>query len=144
MKKSFSIALVVLVGAMSATQAQVVKCKGHNGQTIYSDTLCLGNKTGQEVNTKGSVIDSSYFRGEAEKARMDRDISNPPLECQFKSYKHGDAKGKVLADNATRECIGNLTTKKNGQPISTVEYQMWKDHNDDTTAKRYAPKVIMR
>lgn len=142
MKKEILMFATVVSLGLSA-HGQVMKCKGADGKTIYSDTLCGANSTSRAVDTRGSVIDSSYLRSEAKKNQNEALLGNLPTECTFKSYKHGDAKGKVLADNASRECVANVLARKNGQPTSKSEYQMWKDHNDDTTAKRYAPKSTL-
>lgn len=146
MKKAIVVfAAFVAVGL--AAQAQVIKCKGADGKTVYSDTACLGNSSSQSVNTTGGTIDTSSLRQGVQRERTDQEMTalmqNPPIECKFKSYKNGDEKGKVLADKAAKECVENLVAKRNGQPTSTADYQMWKDHNADSTAKRYAPRSTM-
>jgi hypothetical protein len=62
----------------------------------------------------------------------------PPAECKFKSFKNNDSKGKILADNATAECVENMVRKANGQPISLEAYNLWKDHHSIESDKRNA------
>ncbi|MDP3843076.1 MAG: hypothetical protein Q8Q81_10870 [Oxalobacteraceae bacterium] len=72
------------------------------------------------------------------------DISNAPLECKFRSYKFGDDKGKLLADNAKAECMRNIERKKDGrgQEASLEAYNFWKDHSQMTAAKRSSSKTV--
>lgn len=139
-------ALAVLLAA-SAASAQVVKCRGADGRVTYSDGPCAAGAPGQAVNVQGNVLDGAADRAAAAELRraeaqttaerqMQALMQNPPQQCRFKHFQIGDRQGKVLADNAKRECIQNLQAEKNGQPTSDRHYRMWRDHYDSERADR--------
>jgi hypothetical protein len=142
-------AVTVLVAVMSwcfDLQAQVQKCKGPDGKTIYSDTACQGNVSSQSVKTSGGGStdsaslkkDNQRFAAEADAQQVDSLMQEPPTECKFRYFAIGDDKGKVLATNAKRECIENLLARKRGRQASTESYDKWKDHFDQVSSGRSA------
>lgn len=146
MKHLFLLALLLPL----AVGAQVRKCQ-IDGKMIYSDTQC--GQQGATVNTTANSVDSSGLRQQAQRDReeakrqqetMEIDSQraalavNVPQECRFKYYTYGDAKGKVLSQNAKTECIQNFIDAKAGKPASREAYGMWKDHHDRMSEDRNA------
>lgn len=141
--------LIVLAAmlAASAASAQVLKCKGPNGQTVYSDRPCEDGSTGREVSVNANTVDGSYDRQRAEVSRMrsldearEREVSrlyaNPPSHCKFAYFAVGDNSGKELARQARRECVENIVAEREGRPTSMRHYQMWNDHHNRQNANR--------
>lgn len=133
-----------------AVGAQVRKCQ-IDGKTVYSDSQC--GQQGAVVNTTANTVDSSGLRAQVQRDRDEaqqqretleqegqvaRLTANPPVECRFKSYKYGDAKGKALADSAKAECIRNAVAKQQGKPTTNDAYTRWKDNYEQTAADRRA------
>lgn len=131
----------------TSAAAQVVKCKGPGGKVIYSDAPCPDGDEGQKVNTQANVLDGSADRRAAERNRIQATsntetsevnalLQNPPLQCKFKSFKLSDSKGKILADNAKRECVQNILAERKGEPTSDRNYRLWRDHYDSERSSR--------
>lgn len=128
---------------LAPAHGQVRKCTMPDGKVTYSDVLC-SNSTVREaaVNTKENSLDTSAIRQHSAKIKAEGEIAdgmqNAPIECKFKSFNNNDDKGKVLADKAQLECVKNIQAKKSGQPTSTDDYAMWKDHFEQESQKRQA------
>ncbi|MFC4922991.1 DUF4124 domain-containing protein [Delftia deserti] len=142
-------AFALALAAIGHAHAQVTRCKGPNGQTIYSDRPCEDGSKGQSVNVDANTIDGEYDRRDADKNRMnaareararevDRMINNPPQECKFRHFAIGDSKGKELARLAKHECIENMFRERDGQPTSDRHYRTWNDHHNRTSNARQA------
>jgi len=139
MKKAvlFAACCAIALGA----SAQVRKCIGADGKVTYSDFVC-GAGTAKEagVTTNANTLDGSGMRQESKRqkdiAEEDAIILSKPAECNFRSYKYGDSKGKVLADAAKQECMQNLLTKNQGQASSEASYKKWLDHHTLEAMKR--------
>lgn len=133
-------ALIVMLQAGTAS-AQVHKCQGADGKTVYSDSPCVGGKA-SVIEARPNSIDTAAMReaGAAAQARMDRSelLANPPTQCRFKAYKYGDKKGQALKEAATAECVDNMLASRRGAPTTTMAYQAWKDHFDQTSTDRRA------
>lgn len=147
MKHTIAITLLLLT-LSGAAHAQLRKCTGPDGKVTYSDVLCSTSATtGTIKNPGGNSVDSSGLRRQAQQyreneaggradAEIENGMQNPPLECKFAVMAVGDAKGRVLAENAKRECLQNLQAAKRGQPKSLENYALWKDHHDQTKQNR--------
>jgi hypothetical protein len=122
--------------------AQVQKCVGPDGKVTYSDRMCANTARASGVNTDANHADiGSRQQAQRIQSRQDDERAaalrqNPPTECKFAAYKNGDEKGKLLASNATEECLRNMDAKRTGQPTSQEAYNLWKDHHQMATAKR--------
>lgn len=149
MKKPFtSFLLSVALSCLAfGASAQVVKCKGPGGKVIYSDTPCPEWLQGQEINTQANVLDTSAERAHSARSKAQERITasenevralmqSPPKECQFRHFALGDSKGKVLAENAKRECVENLFAERSGRSTSDRHYRLWRDHYDSERASR--------
>lgn len=148
MKTALATLFAVLLACLStSTTAQVVKCKGPGGKVIYSDTPCPEGLQGQEINTQANVLDTSAERAHSARSKAQERITasenearalmqSPPKECQFRHFALGDSKGKVLAENAKRECVENLFAERSGRSTSDRHYRLWRDHYDSERASR--------
>lgn len=125
----------------TSAAAQVVKCKGPGGKVIYSDVPCPDGAAGQSVNTQANVLDASGERFQSarskglEQAAADEQevnmlMQSPPKECRFKHFALSDSKGKVLADNAKRECVQNMVAERRGGQTNDRHYRLWREHYD--------------
>jgi hypothetical protein len=135
--------VLLMAGLLVAvcSSAQVRKCTGADGKVTYSDFVCGGTTSRESlVRTDVNNIDHSSSRQEVQQARATAELENllqsPPSECKFKSYKNGDARGKVLADKAELECVRNIGAKKQGLPTATDDYEMWRGHHTLEASKR--------
>lgn len=147
MKQTITVTLLFLTLA-GAAHAQLRKCTGPDGKVTYSDVLCNTNATAGTIkNPGGNSVDSSGLRRQAQQNReseasasadseIENGMQNPPLECKFAKMVIGDAKGRVLAENAKRECLQNLQAAKRGQPKSMEAYTLWKDNLDQVSRQR--------
>ena len=117
------------------------------GKVIYSDVPCPDGAEGQKVNTQANVLDGASDRRDADRSGMQATsntetsevnalLQNPPLQCKFKSFKLSDSKGKILADNAKRECVQNILAERKGEPTSDRNYRLWRDHYDSERSSR--------
>ena len=133
----------------TAAAAQVVKCKGPGGKVIYSDVPCPDGAAGQSVNTQANVLDASGERFQSarskglEQAAADEQevnmlMQSPPKECRFKHFALSDSKGKVLADNARRECVQNMVAERRGGQTNDRHYRLWREHYDSEMNSRNA------
>lgn len=131
----------------TSAAAQVVKCKGPGGKVIYSDVPCPDGAAGQSVNTQANVLDASGERlqsaiskGQEQAAADAQEVNmlmqSPPQECRFKHFALSDTKGKMLADNAKRECVQNILAERKGEPTSDRNYRLWRDHYDSERSSR--------
>ena len=148
MKTALATLFAVLLACLStATTAQVVKCKGPGGKVIYSDVPCPDGAAGQSVNTQANVLDASGERlqsaiskGQEQAAADAQEVNmlmqSPPQECRFKHFALSDTKGKMLADNAKRECVQNLVAERRGGQTSDRHYRLWREHYDSERSSR--------
>ena len=136
-----------LTVAASGVSAQVNKCKDADGRVTYSDRPCVDGGTGERVNTQGNALDGSTDRlnaarnrvqaeSDAESREVNSMMQSAPAQCTFKSFRFGDKKGTVLADNAKRECLKNLIAERKGEPSSDRDYRLWREHFDSERAAR--------
>ena len=139
------ILVIALAVCCMSAQAQLRKCTGADGKVTYSDVVCSNTSVEGGVKNRVSNMDMPGLKREVDNSRQEKTnasinemMANPPLECKFKSYVNNDEKGKLLADKAKRECIQNILAAKEGRPTSKEDYAMWKDHHDQTSAKREA------
>jgi len=163
MIKPISITLTfILILSTQNVNSQVAKCKDSSGRIIYSDTICNGNQTRQNVYTADvnvlnsdngpqqneNEVNSEYKNSgrQPSKYKIDNEVSNlmenPPIECKFSYFTINDDKGHVLAANAKKECVRNIVAKKYGLQTSKEEYGMWKDHFDQLNARRGRSKSM--
>ena len=149
MKKLFAYFLlpIALACLAAGASAQVVKCKGPGGKVIYSDVPCPDGAAGQSVNTQANVLDASGERlqsaiskGQEQAAADAQEVNmlmqSPPQECRFKHFALSDTKGKMLADNAKRECVQNMVAERRGGQTSDRRYRLWREHYDSERASR--------
>lgn len=120
----------------SVSSAEIYKCADPAGKAVFSDIPCIG----------GKKINSTPSSGGFTAAKVRDDIpdsalqSDTPAECKFEYYTFRDEKGKVLAENAKKECMRNITYKKMGRPEkgSLSDYQFWLDHRQVNKRQRNA------
>lgn len=144
MKALFLLAMLLPL----AVGAQIRKYQIDN-KTIYNNSQYEQQNT--VINTTANTIDSSGLREQAQRNRDDARrqqetaamdsqraslAANPPAECRFKTFKNGDAKGRILSQKAQDECIQNIVNTQNGLPSSRDAYATWKDHHERVSAAR--------
>ena len=140
MTKITATTLLLAIGLSGLAHAQVRKCTGPDGKVTYSDFVCANTARETSVNTNNNTLDASGMREDAQKMRTADAIATAQQQgagqCRFSYFQLGDAKGKALAAAATEECLGNLSAKVTGQPISLDAYAMWKDHSSQKSSDR--------
>ncbi|WP_310636017.1 DUF4124 domain-containing protein [Delftia acidovorans] len=141
-------AIVFVLAAASTTSfAQVNRCKGPNGQTIYSDKPCEDGSRGQSVSVHANTVDGEYDRRDADRnaviakrdavnTEVNRMMQSPPPQCKFQYFTVGDKRGKELSDLAKRECLENLIKEREGQPPKDRYFRLWQDHHNRTSNER--------
>ena len=65
MRYAISLLVAAAFMASGAASAQVFKCKGAGGKTVYSDAPCQDGTPGAVVNTRGNVAESDATRAAA-------------------------------------------------------------------------------
>ena len=65
MRYAISLLVAAAFMASGAASAQVFKCKGAGGKTVYSDAPCQDGAPGVVVNTQGNVAESDSTRAVA-------------------------------------------------------------------------------
>lgn len=144
--------ILVIVAAFltyGAVHAQVRKCIGSDGKVTYSDFVCAANTASEtSVRTNQNTVDHSAQRKDVRQAldatEAEKILSGPaPVECKFKSFKNGDAKGKVLADKAQFECVRNILNAKQGMPPVKIDYQNWNEHHTLEANKRKSTSTVV-
>lgn len=65
MRYAISLLAAAALMASGAASAQVFKCKGAGGKTVYSDAPCQDGTPGSVVNTSGNVAESDSTRAAA-------------------------------------------------------------------------------
>jgi hypothetical protein len=125
----------------SSCIAQVYKCAGSGGKTVYSDSPC--SATAEKINTAPS---SGGFTGAKQVPVEDMPVNldEAPTECKFGYYTYGDEKGKLLSDRAKAECMRNIQLKKAGRgtEVSTEAYALWHDHHQIKSGQRNAVRTL--
>ena len=141
-------AIVFSLAAASTTSfAQVNRCKGPNGQTIYSDRPCEDGSRGQSVSVHANTVDGEYDRRDADRnaaiakrdavnTEVNRMMLSPPPQCKFQYFTFGDKRGKELSDLAKRECIENMIKEREGLPPKDRYFRLWQDHHNRTSNER--------
>jgi hypothetical protein len=136
--KYFSLFVIYLICATS--NAEVIKCQGSNGSVTYSDVGC--GSPGKSINTDFNNLDTSAIRKQAAAASLKESIQQAEqgasAKCKFSSYAIGDAKGKILAQEARDECLRNASAKLQGNPIETSARDAWKEQQASVSQRRQA------
>lgn len=131
---------VMAVFASTSAAAQVNKCKGPKGQTIYSDRACEDGSQSQNVDVHQNTMDGEYDRRDASKRRISQEVdslmSSRSRECRFAYFSSNDSRGKELAMFAKRECMENMLKEREGLPPSNQHYRAWNDHHNRASNAR--------
>lgn len=139
------LAAPILVFFVVASHAQLRKCVGADGKITYSDVVCASATTDTPIRVRDNTLDSSGFRQEMDTSRAASERNElmraTPKECKFQYYEYGDARGKILAENANNECIDNKLASKSGVPSSLVAYQLWRDNYDQVSSRKQTNAV---
>lgn len=140
-------AFAVALAGLGNAHAQVNRCKGPNGQTVYSDKPCEDGSRGQSVNVQANTVDGEYDRRDADRnasiakrdamnMEVNRMMQSPPPQCKFQYFSIGDKRGKELSDLAKRECLENMVKEREGQPPKDRYFRLWQDHHNRTSNER--------
>lgn len=138
--KTILFAILFFTACFSA-QAQMRKCVSAEGKVTYSDVVCASTADKDTpVRVRDNTLDASAERqalqAATNAAERNKMLQRPPRECHFQYYGTNDPRGKVLAENAIRECVDNKLSESSGGKKSLDAYRMWKENFDSVTAAK--------